>query len=65
MRLVYANQTEEDILLKRELDEMAKDKRAGAGQEQPCCLLRARQAGHLHMPGCANAREQRASMAVW
>jgi ferredoxin-NADP reductase len=27
MRLVYANQTEEDILLKRELDEMAKDKR--------------------------------------
>ena len=25
MRLVYCNQTEEDILLRKELDEMAKD----------------------------------------
>ncbi len=80
MRLVYANQTEEDILLKRELDEMAKDKRfevhyicsrpqarpvPARGRERPCRSLPGCQAVHSRMPGCATACEECKSVTAW
>ena len=73
MRLVYANQTEEDILLKRELDEMAKDNRFEVhyicSRPQARFILARGQGGQERpcrsLPGCQAVHLHANSMRAW